>query len=1046
MRKIIFKVFLNTTLGKRGLMTIFSLLMLNTVHALKENFIKTDEIKINYNSDESKTPNIRDVQKTVSGVITDESGIPLAGVTIIVKNTKNGTTTDFDGNYTINADSNNILVFSSIGFITKEVSIGNQSQINIQLSEDIAQLDAIVVVGYGTQKRSDVTGSVASANVEAFADQPNTNILQSLQGSVAGLNIGAANSIGDSPSIEVRGRNTFAKDSNGDLQGSNPLIVLDGVIYRGSLADINPADIGTIDVLKDSSSQAIYGSQAANGVILVTTKKGKRGKKPSINFSTYYSFDSPTNRLTPANRDGFINQFQKIFYDTAFIGPDFTQPDPTYNEAGNYPYQSIIDGYNNGTDTNWLDLVTQNAFIRNTNVSVSGSSEKNSYFLSAGHTEQDGYVKNDKYSRMNLRANFENRTRDWLTIGMETALSMGDHSGIKADLRLGNLYSPLIAPYNEDGTLATDPIGVDRNPLLPTEIDQLDKRLNLFGNFHATIKLPVDGLSYKINHGISYRTQRDYRFDPNGNNFTGIASKYNSYTIDRTTDNLLTYIKTFNDKHALDATLLYGYEEREGEDTKANSGSFSNTILGYNSLELGDLNQQLVSSGAWDERSIYQMGRLNYKYNNKYLLTLTVRRDGFSGFGTKTKFGTFPSLALGWTVSEEPFIQKALPWVDNLKLRASYGKTGNRTVGRYDTLAKVNAGFQYVFGNESAYGQFISDLGNDDLGWETTTGLNLGIDFSILQNRFNGSINYYNNTTSDILFAVDLPRITGFEDINTNLGEVDNTGLEVSLSSINIQTEDFAWKSTVNFSTNKNRIASVLGKDDDGDGIEDNLIQNSLFIGESIGAVYDYVDTGKVYQIGDVIPGGYNPGNRIFEDLNGDNVLSDDKDRRILGRTEPAYRFSIFNELSYKNISLSIFLNSVQGGKDGYLGASTPTVSEYRWRHDNASTYNIVNEFRAWSPTDPNAPHAGVRFDDPIQRPNYADRSFIRLQDVRLSYKFPEKLLNNIFINQLRLFATGKNLYTWTNWVGVDPETGAGFNLESAPVMRSFSLGVNLTF
>ncbi|WP_299547780.1 TonB-dependent receptor [Seonamhaeicola sp.] len=992
-----------------------------------------------------------DFQKLVTGKVTDASGVPLPGVSVLLKDSTTGTTSDFDGNYSIEVPKGGTLVFSYVGFVTQEVVINDQSQLNIILSEDVAQLEAVVVVGYGTQKKSDLTGSVASADVEAFADQPNTSIVQSLQGSVAGLNVGAVNSAGGSPSIEVRGRNTFAVNPNDSNQliGNSPLIVLDGVIYRGSLADINPADVASIDVLKDASSQAIYGSQAANGVILVTSKKGKRGEKPQINFSTYYSFDSPANRLHPVGRQGFIDHVYKRFYEDAFLAPDYTQPNPAFDEAGNFPYQSIIDGYNNGTDTNWLDLVTQDASIHNININVSGRTDKTSYFLSAGHTKQDGYVRNDKYKRTNLRANFENKVTDWLTLGMETSLAIGDYSGIEANLLLGNLYSPLIAPYNDDGTLATDPIGIDRSPLLPLEIDQLDKRLNLFGNFHATIKLPIKGLKYRINHGVSYRTRRDYRFNDIGNNFTGTASKYNSYTIDRTTDNLLTYSKTFNDIHDLDVTLLYGYEEREGEDTSANSGTFLNSVLGYNSLEAGDLDQQLVFSGAWDERSIYQMGRLNYKYNDKYLLTFTVRRDGFSGFGTNTKFGTFPSVAVAWTASEEPFIQKALPWVDNLKLRATYGETGNRTVGRYQTLARAQTGFSYVFENNSAYAQFISTLGNNDLSWETTTGLNIGLDFAVLKNRLSGSINYYNTTTRDILYAVEIPRITGFQNIWTNLGEVANTGLEVSLSSLNIDSEDFKWKSTVNFSTNKNEVVSVLGKDDDGDGVEDDLIQNNLFIGESIGAVYGYVDTGRVYQLGDNIPAGFNPGNRIFEDLNGDGAISADGDRRILGRTEPAYRFSIFNEFTYKNLSLSVFINSIQGGKDGYLGQNTPTATEYRWRSDNASTYNIVREFRPWSPVDPNAPHAGILFDDPgnlTTSHKWSDRSFIRLQDVRLSYSFPKSLLDNTFVNQLRVFATGKNLHTWTNWEGIDPETGAGFNLGARPVMTSYSLGINLTF
>ncbi|AUP79228.1 SusC/RagA family TonB-linked outer membrane protein [Flavivirga eckloniae] len=992
------------------------------------------------------------IQQRVTGTVTDASGIPLPGVAILLKGTTTGTSTDFDGKYSLDISGNGVLVFSYIGFNTQEVPIDDRSQINVSLTEDIAKLDEIVVVGYGAQKKSDLTGSVASADLKAFQDQPNVNILQSLQGSVVGLNIGAVSSAGANPGIEVRGRNTFAQNDRNELVGSDPLIVLDGIIYRGSLADLNPADIESIDVLKDSSSQAIYGSQAANGVILITSKSGRKNKDAVINFSSYYSFDTPSNTLTPLGRDGFLEHYNKIYYDEAYLAPDYTQLDSNFDPSARFPYQSILDGLNNGTDTDWLDAISQTAYTQNTNLSIAGSGGKANYFLSVGYTDQKGWLLNDQYDRLSLRANIENKMNDWLTIGMQSFASFGDYSGLESDLRRGYLYSPLIEPYNEDGTLNTDPIGIERSPLLRTRIDQLDKRLNLFGVFYGKFKLPIKGLEYRINHSVNYRTFRDFRFDPIGNNFAGAASKKNELFVDRTTDNLLTYKKTFNEKHDLDLTLLYGFEERSGEGTIANSGTFLNQSLGYNSLESGDVDQQLVSSLAWDESSIYQMGRINYKYDNKYLLTLTIRRDGFSGFGSNTKFGTFPSVAFAWTASEETFVQDALPWLNNLKIRATYGQTGNRTVGRYQTLASVNAGFQYVFGDGSgpAYGQFINKLANNDLSWETTTGLNLGLDFSVLNNRLSGNINYYDTTTEDILFSVNLPQVTGASGIFTNLGKVANSGVELSLTSINAQTNNFTWKSTVNFSTNKNEIVTILGRDDDGDGVEDDLITGNngrLIIGESIQTIYDYVDTGRIYQLGDDIPAGYNPGNRIFEDLNDDGIISADNDRRIVGRAEPAYRFSIYNEFKYKNITFSAFINSIQGGKDGYLGRVSPTSSIGEYRHDNASTYNIVREFNAWSPATPNAIHSGVRHDDPIAAQRYADRSFIRLQDVRLAYDFPSSLLEKISVDKLRLFVSGKNLHTWTDWIGTDPElNGNAFDPRQAPLMTSYSVGVNLTF
>ena len=987
---------------------------------------------------------------TVSGTVRDESGTALPGVSVVVKGTSNGTVTDLDGQYSLSADSDDVLIFSYLGFSSQEIAVGNQTAIDVTLTEDISELDEVVVVGYGTQKKSDLTGAVASVDLEAFQDQPNVNIAQSLQGSVPGLNVGAVSAAGANPSIQVRGRNTFAVDNGNNLIGSDPLLVLDGIIYRGSLADINPADIASIDVLKDASSQAIYGSQAANGVILITSKSGKRNRKPVINFSTFYSFDTPSNTLTPLGRDGFLEHYNKIFYEEAYLEPDYTQPDPAFDRTARFPYQSLLDGFRNGTNTNWLDLVSQSAHTYSTSLSVAGSSEDLSYFLSVGYVDQKGFVLNDQYDRLSLRANFDKDFTDWLKVGMQTFASFGDYSGLPADLAGGMYYSPLIAPYDEDGNLITDPIGGARNPLLPTEIDQLDKRLNLFGVFFAQVQLPIEGLSYRINQAVNYRTTRDYRFDPNANTFTGAASKENTLRQDRTTDNLLMYKRTFNERHNLDVTLLYGFEERFGENTLAQSGNFLNQSLGYNSLQSGDADLQLNSSGAFDERSIYQMGRINYQYSDKYLLTLTTRRDGFSGFGSDSKFGIFPSAAVAWTASNEPFIADALPWANNLKLRASYGQTGNRTVDRYQTLARVNARYQYVFGDGSspAYGQSIQSLANNSLSWETTTGLNLGLDFGIL-NRINGSINYYNSTTEDILFNINLPQITGFQSIPTNLGEVANQGIELTLSAYAVQTNNFSWLTTFNFSRNVNEIVTILGRDDDGDGREDDLITSSgrLIIGESIQTIYDYVDTEQIYQLADDKPDGYRPGNRIFADLNGDNVISADNDRRVIGRQEPAYRFSFYNEFSYRNFTLNVFINSIQGGEDGYLGRVSPTASVIAWRHDNASTYNIVEEFDAWSPANPGAIHAGVLYDDPITAQRYAPRSFVRLQDVRLAYNFPSELINRISIDNLRVFVAGKNLLTWTDWIGTDPEiSNNAFFLGQAPVMTSYSFGINLTF
>ena len=674
--------------------------------------------------------------KNVSGKVSDIRGVPLPGVSIVIKGTTVGTVTDFDGNFNLSSVSGDAtLVFSFIGMKTMEIEVAGQTVFNITLEEDAIGIEEVVAIGYGYMKKSDLTGSVTRANIENFENQPNTSILQSLQGTVAGLNIGTVRGAGGNPSISIRGRNTFARDDDGNLIGNDPLIVLDGVIYRGSIIDINSADILSVDVLKDASSKAIYGSQAANGVVIITTKTGSKERKPKFTFSTYYASSEPTNRLHPLDREGYIQKASNMYWEEAFNVPDYTTPNPSFDPTTTWSsFDQIVDGYNDGTDTDWMDLVTQNAFIYNANANMSGSTDKTSYFLSAGYTDENGWAKNDTYDKINVRANFDTEIADWLTIGMQTFVSSGDYSGKGAEIRNAMIFSPLVKPYNEDGSINLFPQGNDRNPLAVLDIDNMDKRLNLFGNFYASVAIPhVKGLTYKINYSTNYRTRREFEFDPNGLNFTGKAFKNNSMSQDQTLDNTVTYIRSFSDKHNVSATLVYGYEEREGEKTEAISGTFNNFALGYNSLEDGEKEQQEVKSEAWDERSHYFMGRLNYKYNDKYIATFTIRRDGFSGFGSDKKFGTFPSAAFAWIASNENFVADALPWANHLKVRGSYGKSGNRTVGRYGTLARVNGGFEYVFGDGSSpsYGQYISSLANNGLGWETTTGINIGLDFGV---------------------------------------------------------------------------------------------------------------------------------------------------------------------------------------------------------------------------------------------------------------------------------------------------------------------------
>lgn len=978
--------------------------------------------------------------KTIQGRVTTESGSPVGGASVTIKGTNTGTSTNLKGEFTISAAKGAILVISNVGFAEKEATVGDGNTLNIQLSTATQSFDEVVVVGYGTRRKKDLTGSVASVNLEAQQNAPNTNIGQYLQGTVPGLNVGLSTYAGGTPPISIRGQNTLSGNQN-------VLIILDGIQYTGSLSSINPDDIASIDVLKDASSTAVYGAQAANGVLLITTRKGRAGTKPRIAFSSSYSTQRPTVDMRPMNREEYLKNIADAWYTEAYLAPDYTQPNPNFNVANRVDATMKVNGQILPNDFNWYDAATNTGQIFENNLSISGGNDRTTYLLSGGLVDQKGFVINDIFKRKAIRANIETKALNWWKVGLISSGSFVNQDGAEPSLNSILRWSPLQTPFDANGKLIPFPTNtLEPNPFTTYYVDDYERHNFLFANVYSDIDFPfLKGLNYRMNFGNNYRSDQKFFSSIYGANQTGEASKGYADYYDYTFDNILTYTNTFG-KHNISATLLYGAIERKYNSTYTRATGFDRLNLSYNNLSLGTTITD--TSDAWRERLNYQMARVNYKFNDKYLITATLRRDGFSGFAENFKSAYFPTVAAGWIISSEDFMKDA-SFINYLKLRVGYGISGNQTP-RFLSIARVTVSPSYIFGDgsPSAVGQQVSGLGNPDLKWERTRGFNAGIDFTLLENRLSGNIDAYFNKTTDLLYSINIPEITGFQSIQTNVGELRNSGIEASITYKIIDKKDFHWSATANLWANKNKIVTITGQDLNKDGVEDNLVSSGLFIGKSRNAIYHYQPDG-IYQIADTRIPGFPIGSVRLVDQNKDNDITPDKDRVFLGRKEPAYQISLFNTFSYKDLSLSIFFNAIQGGKDGYLGNNNPSY----FRDDNSIRNNYPVRTNFWSPGNPSGKYprniSGSRAK--IEPEMYQKRSFIRLQDVSLSYSL-NKFVKKAKFQALNVFVSGKNLVTWTDWEGWDPEAldlnnnPMGLITAGRPVMRAFTVGVNITY
>ena len=980
---------------------------------------------------------VQNVQQAgvVKGQVTDKNGDGVIGATVKVKDAQAGTVTDYNGNFSLNVQKAGTLVVSYIGYLTKEIAFTPGQTLNITIEEDATALDEVVVVGYGVQKKSDVTGSVTSINKDRLSKLPVTNVLQAVQGAAAGVTISQGSSIpGDAPSALVRGRNSINA-------GTGPYIVVDGIPISksgGSLNDINPGDIESMEILKDASATAIYGTNGANGVILITTKHGKEGK-PSVSYNGYIGFENFAHKMDYCNGAQITQRYK-----------DYVAQNP-----GETMYNDFVKNQNEaeaqaaGRETDWLyDMVSQTGIIQDHNVTVNGGAEKIKYFISGDYMSQKGVLKGFNYKRYSLRMNIDADVTNYLKIATNSYIVSHNRDGGRVNFMMAEAMSPYGKVYEDDGSYCIYPMYTESlffNPMRDINQDHERRQWNINLNAYAELNFgniwkPLTGLTYKFNFGYSFVPKRENYYngaeqnDPNGYGYI-----FNAETQSRTVENILTYAKDIK-KHHFDITLLYASSRKKYHDNTATGAKFINDELLWHNL--GGGGTQTAKSYTDLYKTVSQMGRLNYSYDSRYLFTFTVRRDGSSVFGADNKYGTFPSIALGWNIANEKFMEKA-DWLNNLKLRLSYGKAGNEAIGVYETLAKMSNAALTMDGQSATALYPSSRMGNSGLGWETTKTFNIGIDFGFLNNRINGNIDFYTSTTTDLLLQRNLPKVSGYSNVYMNMGKTANKGLEITINSKNIVTKDFTWGTNLVWSWNKNEIKDLYGD-------EKSDIGNRWFIGEPISVIYDYEMVG-IWQKDEIERGDHlnwdpqaQPGDVKLRDVNGDGKIDPNDDKTIQGQTTPKWIGGLTNTFTYKNLSLSIFIQTVQGLKrnNSLLGTASdemgrrnsPTEIGY-WSESNPS-----NEFRSLSKT---SNRWGYGFP--------CDASFTRIKDVTLSYQFPAQIINALRISALTVYASARNLATFTSWKGWDPEadiTQRGWRdyENNYPMTKSYVFGLNVTF
>ena len=1000
--------------------------------------------------------------KKIKGHVTDQKGGALPGVSVIVKGTTIGTITDADGNFTLSIpNSAESLQFSFIGMKTQVILIEGKTEFNILLEEESFGIDEVVTIGYGTAKKSDLTGAVIRIDGKSFQNQPMTQLTDMLTGTVAGFYSRQGTSASGGSSMEIRGTKSLKASSS-------PMIVIDGVIYNGSIKDINPADIESIDILKDASSAAVFGARAAAGVIQITTKKGKKGK-PIVNFSASIGATNETNELRPYDGEGY-QQFRRDYLKA--VNPDkpnyyFDSPDnlpegvsledwrnasdnPQDNNTEEYLarlmfYQVEIDNYNAGKQVNWYDEVMRTGLRQNYDASISGATDRVNYYWSIGYQNNEGIIIGDEFQTVRTRLNFDLKVNDWLDVGINSQFADRNQSSVKGRIDRISYMSPYGSMYGDNGDVKwypnTFPVS---NPLMNYYgQDRFSKSYNLFASMYAKLKLPF-GIEYKISYQPRYSFLKDYNFW-SSNTITGGSSHSQGYgsrkdasSFEWILDHLIHWKKEFG-VHSFDLTLLYSAEQNNyWSGNSSNEGFVPNQNLGFHGLQFGT--KPAVSNYDSKVTGDAAMARINYDLMGKYLLTASIRRDGYSAFGLENPRAVFPAAAFAWKVSNEEFFN--VDWISQLKARVSWGVNGNRSIGAYSALAQLRPNFYYD-GTNVQVGVYNNSLANSSLVWERTEAFNIGFDLGMFDNRLSVVAEYYNAKTNDLLMERQLPRITGFSSITTNLGEIGNKGLELTLNSVNINNSNFSWRTSVVFSFNRNEIIELYGDYEeievDGEIVKREIpdYSNEWFPGQAIDAVWDYNVTG-VWQLNEKDEAAkYNmiPGEFKSEDVNKDYAYTALEDKQFIGYTKPRYLFGMKNDFTFlKDFTASFFIRADLGHMARFYQAYRRGGDTYDKRSDYDIPYwtpeNPINDYASLI-SDYNAYGGGMHV--------YKSRSFVRLQDLSISYQMPSTICQTLKVNSIRIFGSGRNLLTFTEWPGWDPESG------NTPMPKIVTLGINVS-